>query len=192
MSDHSRPSLPPFPSGYRASGMPVHVTSLPTPYGIGDVGPVAIACINPLCDAGQSWWQSLPLGPTGYANSPYQWLSSFAGNELLISPDWLIEEGLLQPNDCEALSVSRSAVVYNNVIPFKYRLLEKAWTNFIKAGSVELRVAFDQFCQGCLRLRLPLLPCKIFKSRGRGSHERPRSCGRQLELALYRRVTIDC
>ena len=145
MSDHSRPSLPPFPAGYRASGLLVHVTSLPTPYGIGDVGPVAIGCINQLCDAGQSWWQSLPLGPTGYANSPYQSLSSFAGNELLISPDWLIEEALLQPNDCEAPSVSRSAVDYNNVIPFKYRLVEKAWTNFTKAGSAELRVAFEKF-----------------------------------------------
>ena len=110
MKEDSRPSLPPFPSGYRASGLLVHVTSLPTPCGSGDVGPVAIACINQLCDAGQSWWQSLPLGPTGYANSPYQSLSSFAGNELLISPDWLIEEGLLQPDACEAPSVSRSAV----------------------------------------------------------------------------------
>jgi 4-alpha-glucanotransferase len=146
MSEDSRPSLPPFPSSYRASGVLAHITSLPTPYDIGDVGPVAIGCINQLCDAGQSWWQSLPLGPTGYANSPYQSLSSFAGNELLISPDWLIEEGLLQPNDCEAPSVSRSAVDYNNVIPFKYRLLEKAWINFTKAGSAELRVAFEKFC----------------------------------------------
>src|SRR5947207_7353347 len=146
MSNYSSPKLPPFPSSYRASGLLLHVTSLPSRYGIGDVGPTAIAWINQLCDAGQSWWQSLPLGPTGYANSPYQSLSSFAGNELLISPDWLIEEGLLQPNDCEAPSVSRFAVDYNNVIPFKYRLLEKAWANFTKAGSAELRIAFEKFC----------------------------------------------
>ena len=97
MSNYSSPKLPPFPSSYRASGLLLHVTSLPSPYGIGDVGPTAIAWINQLSDAGQSWWQALPLGPTGYGNSPYQSLSSFTGNGLLISPDWLIEDGLLRP-----------------------------------------------------------------------------------------------
>ena len=115
MSKESGPSLPPFPSSYRASGLLLHVTSLPTPYGIGDVGPAAIAWIDQLCDAGQSWWQALPLGPTGYGNSPYQSLSSFAGNELLVSPDWLIEDGLLRPSDCAAPSVSPSAVDYNRL-----------------------------------------------------------------------------
>ena len=80
MSNDSGSKLPPFPSSYRASGLLLHVTSLPSPYGIGDVGPAAIAWIDQLCDAGQSWWQALPLGPTGYGNSPYQSLSSFAGN----------------------------------------------------------------------------------------------------------------
>jgi 4-alpha-glucanotransferase len=70
----------------------LHVTSLPSSYGIGDVGPSALAWIDKLAEAGQSWWQALPLGPTGYGDSPYQLLSSFAGNGLLISPDWLIEE----------------------------------------------------------------------------------------------------
>ena len=146
MSDDTGPNLPPFPSSYRASGLLLHVTSLPAPYGIGDVGPVAIAWIDQLCDAGQSWCPALPLGPTGYGNSPYQSLSSFAGNVLLISPDWLIEDGLLSASDCEAPSFSPSLVDYNAVIPFKYRLLEKAWTNFVRAGSAELRVAFEQFC----------------------------------------------
>ena len=81
MSDESRLiSLPLFPPEYRASGLLLHVTSLPSPYGIGDVGPAALKWIDRLHDAGQSWWQSLPLGPTGYGNSPYQSLSSFAGN----------------------------------------------------------------------------------------------------------------
>ena len=146
MSNDSGPKLPPFPSSYRASGLLLHVTSLPSPYGIGDVGPAAIAWIDQLCDAGQSWWQALPLGPTGYGNSPYQSLSSFAGNGLLISPDWLIEDGLLRSSDCAAPSFSPSAVDYNTVIPFKYQLLEKAWTNFTKARSAELRIAFEQFC----------------------------------------------
>ena len=146
MSNDTWPGIPPFPPSYRASGLLLHVTSLPTPYGIGDVGPTAIAWIDQLCDAGQSWWQALPLGPTGYGNSPYQSLSSFAGNGLLISPDWLIEDGLLRPSDCVAPSFSPSAADYNAVIPFKYGLLAKAWINFNKAKPAELQVAFEKFC----------------------------------------------
>jgi 4-alpha-glucanotransferase len=105
MNDESRrATLPPFPPEYRASGVLLHVASLPSPYGIGDVGPAALAWVDRLHEAGQSWWQALPLGPTGYGNSPYQSLSSFAGNELLISPDSLIEDGLLRANDCEGKS----------------------------------------------------------------------------------------
>src|SRR5499425_3088972 len=88
-------SIPPFPSDYRSSGILLHVTSLPSPYGIGDLGPSAFRWVNRLHDAGQGWWQALPLGPTGYGNSPYQPMSSFAGNGLLISPGSLISEGLL-------------------------------------------------------------------------------------------------
>jgi len=73
--------VPPFPPEYRCSGILLHVTSLPSPYGIGDVGPAAVAWIDQLSDAGQSWWQALPLAPTGYGNSPYQSLSSFAGKK---------------------------------------------------------------------------------------------------------------
>ena len=144
MSNDSSRNLPPFPPAYRASGLLLHVTSLPSPYGIGDVGPRAIAWIDQLCDAGQSWWQALPLGPTGYGNSPYQSLSSFAGNGLLISPDWLIEDGLLRPGDCETVS-SPSTIDYDRVIRFKYQLLEKAWTLFSKTGSTILRDAFEEF-----------------------------------------------
>src|ERR1043166_452108 len=146
MSDNARPmSLPPFSPQYRASGVLLHVTSLPAPYGIGDVGPAAVKWIDQLHDAGQSWWQALPLGPTGYGNSPYQSLSSFAGNGLLISPDWLIEDGLLRASECAAPSFSETAVDYSMVIPFKRRLIERAWTNFSTAAPVELRGAFEQF-----------------------------------------------
>ena len=110
MRNDSGPKLPPFPLSYRASGLLLHVTSLPSPYGIGDVGPAAMAWIDRLSDAGQSWWQALPLGPTGYGNSPYQSLSSFAGNGLLISPEWLIEDGLLRSSDCSVPSSSPSRV----------------------------------------------------------------------------------
>jgi 4-alpha-glucanotransferase len=81
--------------GRRQSGILLHLTSLPSRYGIGDMGPAAFEWIDRLRDAGQTWWQVLPLGATGYGNSPYQPLSSFAGNWLLISPDALIEDGLL-------------------------------------------------------------------------------------------------
>jgi 4-alpha-glucanotransferase len=140
-------SIPPFPSGYRASGLLLHVTSLPSPYGIGDLGSSAISWIDHLHDAGQRWWQALPLGPTGYGNSPYQSLSSFAGNALLISPAALISEGLLQASDCQA-HFSADKVDYDSVIPFKHRVLEKAWTNF-KAGphrDNDLRPAYEEFC----------------------------------------------
>ena len=82
-----RTNVPPFPPEYRASGLLLHVTSLPSPYGIGDLGSSAFSWIDRLHDAGQAWWQALPLGPTGYGNSPYQSMSSFAGNALLISPE---------------------------------------------------------------------------------------------------------
>ena len=94
-SDASQTRESPFPANYRASGVLLHVTSLPGPYGIGDLGPAAYAWVDRLAEAGQSWWQALPLGPTGYGNSPYQSLSSFAGNWLLISPEELTDEGLL-------------------------------------------------------------------------------------------------
>src|SRR3989441_8879858 len=103
MSDDNRSrGLPPFPPDYRASALLMHITSLPSPYGIGDVGPAALSWIDRLHEAGQTWWQALPLGPTGYGNSPYQPMSSFVGNVLLISPDWLIEDGLLRAKDCTA------------------------------------------------------------------------------------------
>src|SRR5215207_3727636 len=94
-------TIPPFPLGYRASGLLLHVTSLPSPYGIGDLGADAFIWVDRLHQAAQEWWQALPLGPTGYGNSPYQCLSSFAGNGLLVSPELLIEDGLLQADECK-------------------------------------------------------------------------------------------
>jgi 4-alpha-glucanotransferase len=136
----------PFPEGYRASGLLLHITSLPSPYGIGDLGPGAVKWIDKLAEAGQSWWQPLPLGPTGYGDSPYQLLSSFAGNGLLISPDWLIEEGLLDESECAPPCLPTAAVDYAAVIAFKRRLLEQAWVNFQLVRQRDLRAAFEQFC----------------------------------------------
>jgi 4-alpha-glucanotransferase len=82
-------SVPLFAASYRASGVLLHVTSLPSRYGIGDVGPAAVAWVDRLHDAGQRWWQALPLGPTGYGDSPYQ---------------SLIEDELARPTDCAGAS----------------------------------------------------------------------------------------
>src|SRR5271155_1964682 len=145
-------SVLPFPSEYRASGLLLHVTSLPSPFGVGDLGSSAFSWIDRLHDAGQRWWQALPLGPTGYGNSPYQPMSSFAGNTLLISPEELIAGGLLQAGDAQS-DFSADVVDYDSVIPFKQQLLETAWANFkgkqrsaTDLRETELASAYDEFC----------------------------------------------
>ncbi len=148
MSVDSKPIGPSiFPPGYRASGVLLHITSLPSRYGIGDLGPTAAAWVDRLQEAGQSWWQALPLGPTGLGNSPYSSLSSFAGNELLISPDCLIEDGLLRAGLVEDRSFPATVVDYQAVIPFKFRLLEEAWSSFRAGVRTDLRPDYEQFCQ---------------------------------------------
>jgi 4-alpha-glucanotransferase len=137
--------VPPFTADDRASGLLLHVTSLPSAYGIGDTGPAARAWVDRLRAAGQRWWQMLPLYPTGSDHSPYEPLSSFAGNELLISPEDLIEDGLLRAADCDGRPRSATAVDYDAVIPFKQRLLEAAWTRFRAGARADLREAYDRF-----------------------------------------------
>jgi 4-alpha-glucanotransferase len=134
-----------FPPEYRASGLLLHVTSLPSAYGIGDVGPGALAWIDRLREAGQSWWQALPLGPTGYGNSPYQPLSSFAGNELLVSPEWLMQDGLLREDECRPGYLPRHEIDYDAVAVYKRRLFKTAWVNFAARGRADLRAGYEQF-----------------------------------------------
>src|SRR6266850_1075531 len=110
------------------------------------MGPAALEWVDRLHEAGQAWWQALPLGPTGYGNSPHQSLSSFAGNELLVSPDGLIEDGLLRASDCAGNSFSAATIDYNTVIPFKHRLLKTAWTTFRAGARGDLRPTYEQFC----------------------------------------------
>ena len=144
-TDGNKTSNSPFPPNYRGSGLLLHVTSLPGPYGIGDLGVEACSWIDRLAEAGQSWWQALPLGPTGYGNSPYQSLSSFAGNWLLISPQRLLEDGLL--SDYPAVPTLRHEEVdYEAVISFKLGLLERVAASFEKRGDGQLKVAFNTFC----------------------------------------------
>ena len=106
----------------RAAGLLLHPTSLPGPYGIGDIGPAAFAWIDILARARQSWWQILPLGPTGYGDSPYQCFSAFAGNVFLLSPDQLIRDGLISAYDVAGQYFPDDRVDYGRVIPFKNEL----------------------------------------------------------------------
>lgn len=146
MSDNGAlAKVPPFSSEYRASGLLLHVTSLPSPHGIGDLGSPAFAWVNRLHDSGQKWWQALPLGPTGYGNSPYQPMSSFAGNAMLISPGSLVLDGLLAMKDCDAQFPS-GLIDYDAVIPFKVRLLETAWKNFKAGRRKDLGPDYEEFC----------------------------------------------
>src|SRR6516165_5656535 len=97
----------------RSSGILLHITSLPGPHGIGDLGPAAYLWGDQLAQAQQTWWQMLPLGPTGYADSPYQCLSAFAGNPNLISLERLVEQGLLTENDLPQTAFSRTEVDFD-------------------------------------------------------------------------------
>jgi 4-alpha-glucanotransferase len=132
----------------RASGILLHPTSLPGPFGIGDLGDEAFAFIDFLAASGQSLWQVLPLGPTGYGDSPYQCFSAFAGNALLISPAKLLEDGLLANDDLADVPRSQpSRVDFGPVIDYKKTLLAKAFDNFQRSTAGALRTEFLHFCQ---------------------------------------------
>ena len=126
------------------SGILLHVTSLPGPYGIGDVGPQAIQWLHFLKQAGMGWWQVLPLGPTGYGDSPYQSYSSFAGNPNLASPDWLHEEGLIDIEHLDKRPVfPPTRVDFSKVIEWKRGLFQAA---FMRLSALPtLREEYEQF-----------------------------------------------
>lgn len=134
----------------RASGILLHPTSLPGPYGIGDLGPEAIKFLDFLQEAGQRLWQILPLGPTSYGDSPYQSPSTFAGNPLWLSPDLLHADGLLADADLAAYpSFPADRVDFGPVIAAKAALLKAACERFrakLEADS-ELAAAFSAFCR---------------------------------------------
>lgn len=130
----------------RISGVLLHPTSLPGPYGIGDLGREAHRFVEWLAAAGQAVWQILPLGPTGYGDSPYASFSSFAGNELLISPDALASEGFL-PADFDHPEFPEGRVDYGRVLAWKLPLLDRAAEAFLERAAPERRAAFESFCR---------------------------------------------
>lgn len=114
------------------SGILLHPTSLPSPYGIGDLGDGAYSFIDFLFKSKQTLWQILPLNPPGYGESPYQSYSAFAGNPLLISLDKLMEEGILSKDEIYNIPpFNQSKVDFNKVQSFKLNVLKKAFKNFI-------------------------------------------------------------
>jgi 4-alpha-glucanotransferase len=132
----------------RAGGVLLHPTSLPGPHGIGDLGPEATRWLDWLQAAGCRLWQVLPLGPTGFADSPYQSFSSFAGNPLLISPDRLVEDGLLAAADVEQAPIFPSDQIdFGAVIEYKGRLLSTAAARFVEKASPSLRAEQEAFAR---------------------------------------------
>ncbi|MGA2820382.1 MAG: 4-alpha-glucanotransferase [Anaerolineales bacterium] len=130
----------------RRSGILLHPTSLPGRFAIGDMGPGARNWISYLAGSQQSLWQVLPLGPTGYGDSPYQSLSAFAGNPMLISPDRLQADGLLGAGDLDRLPNSPTGRIdYAQVIDYKGQLLDRAFENFKTGKAHGLKAAFEAF-----------------------------------------------
>ena len=130
----------------RAAGVLVHPTCFPSRYGIGDLGDAAYHFIDFLVAGRQSLWQVLPLGPTGYGDSPYQSFSAFAGNPLLISPDRLVQQGYLPAESVQDVpAFPDHQVDYGPVIGYKNDLLRQAHEHFQAHGTAEQRQALNQF-----------------------------------------------
>lgn len=126
----------------------LHPTSLPGPFGIGDLGPEAYAFADFLRDGDQSLWQVLPLGPTGYGDSPYACYSAFAGNTLLISPEQLLAEGLLSRSELPTpLPLVHERIDFAHAHELKEGLLRKAYEHYKRTTDTGLRSAFETFAQ---------------------------------------------
>jgi len=133
----------------RSSGILLHPSSLPGKYGIGTLGTEALRFIDFLSKSKQKLWQILPLGPTGFADSPYQCFSSNAGNPLLIDLDTLVAEGLLEKKDLVDIgSFDDGPIDYGKVITKKYPLLKKAMETFKESAGKEHKKDFHEFVVG--------------------------------------------
>ncbi|HYM81757.1 MAG TPA: 4-alpha-glucanotransferase [Candidatus Limnocylindria bacterium] len=141
---HAAPRIGPI--SRRAAGLLLHPTSLPGPFGIGDLGRTAHVFVDFLASAGIKLWQVLPLGPTGYGDSPYQLFSAFAGNPLLISLEVLVDDGLLGREDLASVpSFPAHRVDFGAVIAFKQPLLRRAWERFAGGAAPHLSDEFKAY-----------------------------------------------
>ena len=130
---------------HRTSGILLHPTSLPGPFGIGDLGPAAYRFVDFLSAAGQGLWQVLPLGPTGYRDSPYQCTSAYAGNPLLISPAALLAAGWVAATDLEHPDFADDQVDFGEVHCWKRSLLDRAYAGFLARADQSQRDAYARF-----------------------------------------------
>jgi len=138
----NRKAMPPK----RQAGICMHISALPGPYGIGEIGRYARGFIDRMCDMKLAVWQFLPTGPTAYGDSPYQPLSTFAGNEMLIDIGDLLARGLLTDDEVTELTpLPESSVDYGALIPIKNRLLRRAANRFSASAGDDLKVAFQSF-----------------------------------------------
>ena len=132
----------------RSSGILLHPTSLSGPDGIGDLGPEAFRWIDFLKQTGCSFWQVLPLGPTGYGDSPYQCFSAFAGNPYLISPAMLLQDGLLTlQNLDDRPQFEETEIDFGKTIEWKNKVLTRAYTHFKNSSNQKIRREFLDFLQ---------------------------------------------
>lgn len=130
----------------RASGILLHPTSFPSRFGIGDLGSEAYQFIDFLVESGQQIWQILPLGPTGYGDSPYQCFSAIAGNPMLISPEQLHRQGLLTDEDVNNMPELPLQIDFGWAIHIKMPLLRKACASFQSQATSEQKQEFNEFC----------------------------------------------
>jgi 4-alpha-glucanotransferase len=132
----------------RTSGILLHLTSLSNPYPIGDLGPAAAAFVDFMVQSGQRWWQMLPIGPAGEENSPYKSPSAFGGNPLLVSPDRLVEQGILGRQDIGLpISGREGKVNYPAAARLKVRLLRTAFEHFEKSSHDGRQSELNAFAQ---------------------------------------------
>jgi 4-alpha-glucanotransferase len=132
----------------RESGVLLHPTSLPGPHGIGDIGDAAFRFVDWLQQAGQRLWQVMPLGPTGFGDSPYASPSAFAGNPWLVSLDWLAGDGLLDASDWSDMpQFPERNVDFGLVVPWRGTMLRRAYDRFRRGAATGLRQPFTAFCE---------------------------------------------
>lgn len=131
---------------HRRAGVCLHLTSLPGNYGIGEIGDAAFRFIDTMSDMNLGVWQFLPIGPTGFGNSPYQSLSTFAGNEMLIDVGGLVKTGLLARKELTPLTGLPSAMAdFEQLIPKKTALIRLAAKRFSERANADLQSGFDRF-----------------------------------------------
>lgn len=131
----------------RGSGILLHITSLPSAFGIGDLGPKAFEFVDILVNARQKYWQILPLGQTGYGNSPYQCYSAYAGNIYLVSLEKLVDDGFLSLADLENAPLGiADKVDFESAVCFKLPLLKRAFENFRQTSDDQIVGEFHEFC----------------------------------------------